>query len=169
MANIKKQEVEEKTEFVYRCQTEGMLKGEIKRAFRGKYGEETSHVTIERYISRAEELRKKLAGLVDQEHERQKWVEHLQTEYIQNPKARPYEKLKAIEQIIKLQGLNAPEKHEHTATVVHERKPIVIDWDEFRRLRYEVFGTAKVDGPGQSVHDAGPDRPPAALPGTDRH
>lgn len=167
MANISKEELEKKVDFVYRCQTEGMLTGEIKKAFREQFGE-ASHVTIGRYIARAEELRKKLAGLVDQEHERQKWVEHLQSQYINNPKARPYEKLKAIEQIIKLQGLNAPEKHEHTATVVHDRKPITIDWEQLRRLRAELFGPAKVHGPGQPVHDAGANGSPAALPAGNR-
>lgn len=167
MGNMLKEEVEKRVEFVYRCQTEGMLTGEIKRAFRAEFGD-ASHVTIGRYIARAEQLRKRLATLVDQEHERQKWVEHLQSQYIQNAKARPYEKLKAIEQIIKLQGLNAPEKHEHTATVVHERKPIVIDWDEVRRLRAELWGPAKGNSSGQPVHDAGTNGAAVGIPGANR-
>jgi hypothetical protein len=164
--NIKAEEIEKKVEFVYHCQTQGMLTGEIKRSFREKFGD-THHVTIGRYIAKAHALRKKIAGLVDQEHERHKWVEHLQSEYIQNPKARPYEKLKAIEQIVKLQGLNAPEKHEHTATVV-QRAPISIDWDAVAKLRRELLANAQGNRPGQPLPDAKPNHSPAGISGANR-
>lgn len=166
MANMSFDDTEERIDFVYGLMAQGLYFGQIKRAFRAKFGE-ASHVTIGKYVAKAKQQRRKIVEKFCLEEERQKHVE-LCWSIIQDPKARPGDKIRASEHIANLQGLNAPEKHEHTATVVHERKPITIDWDAMRRLRNELFGAPAGHRPAQPIHDAGSNGSPAALPGTDR-
>lgn len=100
-------DIEERIEFVQNCLSRYVLKSEIKKLVREKYGE-ISHQSIESYLSRAKQ--RILAGIQKTREECRAQSVAFYESVLMDPNATTMERLKARQRLDAVLGTNAPTK-----------------------------------------------------------
>jgi hypothetical protein len=106
-------DTEERIEFVQNCLARYVLKSEIKKAVRQKFGE-VSHQSIENYLSRARA--RILAGVNSTREELKAESVAFYRAVLSDPNSTTMERLKAQQRLDNVFGINAPVKVAQTDT-----------------------------------------------------
>lgn len=103
-------EIDERIEFVMELEAQALLPGQIKKAFRAKYGD-TPHQTIADYVSRARARVQE--SYVEKRDELAKRAISRYEAIIRDPTSDTNARIRAQERIDKIWGVEAPTKSEH--------------------------------------------------------
>lgn len=106
-----KDEVEDRIEYIMELEAQALLPGQIKRAFREKFGD-VHHITINEYRLRArarlsESIRAKREELVERAVSRYEGI-------FRDPASDNNARIRAQERIDKIWGIEAPTRAEHS-------------------------------------------------------
>jgi hypothetical protein len=136
------EELLDRVEFVQELLCRGLNHSQIKRAFRQRYGPDVHATTVGRYVLRA---RKAFARELTRTDLNAKRAEHIRicNAIIRNEQTKAGDKIRALERIADLLGLDVPFRHEHSGPngspieVTTEDK--TIDFAELEQLRQKVY------------------------------